>query len=208
MSTPSVTVLASGGLDSSTCIAYYRAQGLPVRALWVDYGQMAAAAEESAVERLTVYYGIQLRKLCISGLVWQQEQQQASVLYEFQGRNLTLAALALNAAPAEAGLIALGVHAGTPFADCGSSFTELLDKSLAVLSGGLIRLDCPFLYWSKLDVGRYAQACGVPVQLTHSCMTSVPGGCQECEKCRDIQTLFSALQVESPDGADEPSTRR
>ncbi len=47
-----ITVLASGGLDSTTCLSYYLAESYTVHALWIDYGQPAALAEEQAIEQI------------------------------------------------------------------------------------------------------------------------------------------------------------
>ncbi len=47
-----ITVLASGGLDSTTCLSYYLVEGYTVHALWIDYGHPTALAEEKAASRL------------------------------------------------------------------------------------------------------------------------------------------------------------
>src|SRR5437588_234094 len=39
------TVLLSGGIDSAACMRFLQSQGLAVRALFIDYGQPAAALE-------------------------------------------------------------------------------------------------------------------------------------------------------------------
>lgn len=195
-----VIVLASGGLDSAACIAYYLAEGFAVQGLWIDYGQAAAALEEAAAEQIAAHYGIPLRKVRIGGLQWQdrngrgEHDHQEGYLFEYRGRNLTLAALALNAAPPGPGLVALGIHAGTSFADCSGTFVESLDCMLQLLSEEMLRLDCPFLNWPKLEIARYALMQGAPMDLTYSCIRGQPGGCQECEKCRDVQATLTALR--------------
>ncbi len=189
-----ITVLASGGLDSTACLNYYLAEGYTVRALWIDYGQLAALAEESAVEQVTGYYQVPLQKVRVTGIKW---PKLGSELFEYQGRNLTLVSLALNTAPVEPGLIALGIHQDTSFADCTAVFNEQLNGLLMLLSDGRLRLDCPFLRWSKQNVVEYAISNAVPIDLTYSCERGLLPPCKECMKCRDIQAIFSALQRRS-----------
>ena len=200
MAKPTVTVLASGGLDSTACLSYYLAVGYAVHALWVDYGQAAALAESAAVARVVAYYGVALRKLHVAGIEWPALPGQ---LLEFRGRNLTLVSLALNTAAHGAGLIALGIHQGTGFADCSEGFARQAGELLELLSGGRLRLDCPFVHWSKLDVARYAVSQGVPLDLTYSCERGSVPPCKECVKCQDVEMISKALQAESEsaDGA-------
>jgi len=196
-----ITVLASGGLDSTACLAYYLEGEYNVCALWIDYGQAAAQAEESAAEQVTAYYNVPLQKVRISGIRWPRLDHD---LFEFRGRNLTLVSLAFNTAPIETGLIVLGIHQGTSFADCTTTFTEQLNSQLLFLSDGTLRLDCPFLKWSKLDIASYALAHAVPINLTYSCEKGSLSPCKECVKCRDIQAIFSDLETISARADSKP----
>jgi len=186
-----ITVLASGGLDSTACLAYYTAEGYSVRALWIDYGQAAARAEENAVEQVTAYYTIPLQKIRTTGINW---PILGNDLFEFRGRNLTLVSLACNTAPLESGLIVLGIHQGTDFTDCTEVFRDQVNDLLIFLSNGSLRLDCPFIQWSKFDIARYALAHGVPMDLTYSCEKGMIPPCKECMKCRDMQAMLSNLE--------------
>ncbi|HSH83170.1 MAG TPA: 7-cyano-7-deazaguanine synthase [Herpetosiphonaceae bacterium] len=193
MTIPTI-VLTSGGRDSAACIAYYRQQERAIQALWVDYRQRAARREEAAVERVAAHYRIPLQKIALKGIRW---PQLGGELFEYRGRNLTLAAMALNTAPAGGALVALGIHQGTPFADCDPAFVEQLDQLLALLSDGLVRLDCPFVEWSKQDVARYAATQGAPIDLTYSCERGKLPPCGECVKCRDNLALDEFLSNDS-----------
>lgn len=188
--TSPVIVLASGGRDSATCIAYYREQERDTRALWIDYRQRAARREEEAVERVAAHYKIPLQKIDLKGVRW---PRLGGELFEYRGRNLTLAAIALNTAPAGGALVAIGIHQGTPFADCDPTFVAQVDQLLGLLSDGLVRLDCPFVEWPKEAVARYGAAQGVPLNLTYSCERGKPTPCGECVKCRDNLALDELL---------------
>ena len=194
MTAVGITVLASGGLDSTACLAYYMTAGYKVRALWIDYAQAAASAEESAIEQITAYYSLPLQKILISGIHWPPLGKE---LFEYRGRNLTLLSLAYNTAPFEPGLIALGIHQGTDFVDCTEAFVDQVNQLLIFLSDGSSRIDCPFLRWSKLDIARYAMTQHVPIDLTYSCEKGLRPPCKECMKCRDIQTMLSDLETGS-----------
>lgn len=181
-----ITVLTSGGVDSTTCLAHYLAHGWRVQALWVDYGQRSAYAEERAAERVAEHYGVQLRKVQLRGIQW---RTRARGLVEYRARNLTLVALASNMAP-EPGLVSLGIHSGTAFADCSEQFAEMLDRLLALVTDGQIRLDCPFLTWAKLQVAEYAKRLQVPLELTYSCERGTTDPCGECDKCLERKQFF------------------
>src|SRR5690348_12602154 len=126
-----ITVLASGGVDSTTCLSYYLAESYTVHALWIDYGQPAALAEEQAIEQIAQHYQLPLQKVRVRGITW---PKLGNELIEYRGRNLTLVSLALNAAAIEPGLIALGIHRGTSFSDCSTTFSEQLNSLLILLS--------------------------------------------------------------------------
>jgi len=196
-----ITVLASGGLDSTACLSYYLTEGYRVRALWIDYGQPAGLAEERAVEQVTGFFQVPLQKVRVTGITW---PKLGNELFEYRGRNLTLVSLALNTANIEPGLISLGIHQGTPFSDCSAAFSEQLNDLLILLSDGLLRLDCPFLTWSKQDVFEYALSNAVPTGLTYSCEKGSIPPCKECMKCRDIQAISNALQLKSLASDKEP----
>ena len=192
MAKPIVTVLASGGIDSTACLHYYLSAGYDVHALWVDYGQPATSAESAAVGRIAEHYSLPLKKVRIAGLDWPNLPGQ---LFEFRGRNLTLVSLALNTAAGGNGLIALGIHQGTAFADCSEDFVYRTDGLVASLSEGRFRLDCPFVRWSKLEVAHYAVSTGVPLDLTYSCERGSLPPCKECVKCRDVAQISKAFQL-------------
>ncbi|MBK8024154.1 MAG: 7-cyano-7-deazaguanine synthase [Chloroflexi bacterium] len=59
-----VIVLASGGLDSTACIAYYLNLGYEVKPLWMNYGQKAARMENFAIRRVTRSQSYHCRLSC------------------------------------------------------------------------------------------------------------------------------------------------
>lgn len=155
-----VLVLLSGGLDSAACIHYYISQGYRVAALFVDYGQPQALPEEKAASDVCGYYQIQLQKLAIDGPTVSDRYVRA--------RNALLLALALMHFNYQTGIVALGIHAGTPYVDCSSEFVVEMGHVFSLYERGAVRIDAPFLNWSKQQIWMYATTNNVPLQLTHS----------------------------------------
>ena len=185
------SVLTSGGIDSTACLAYFVARDHPVEALYVDYGQSAALAEGEAAARIAAHFRVSLTNVRLEGIPWRVEGAPR----EYPARNLTLATLAMNAHQ-DNGLIALGIHSGTPFRDCAEGFVERLDALTMFLSDGRIRFDCPFVTWSKLDVARWAYTAGIPWHLTCSCERGTNPPCEECAKCRETAEIMDALRAD------------
>jgi 7-cyano-7-deazaguanine synthase len=67
-----------------------------------------------------------------------------------------------------AGIIALGIHSGTPYVDCSPNFTFVMGRVFNLYEEGRVRIDAPFLDWTKSDIWTYAKANGVPLHLTCS----------------------------------------
>jgi len=103
-----VWVLLSGGIDSAACVAFYLEQRFFVNGIFVDYGQVAAPREIEAAMSIAKHYHIPLVKLAWSGL------QKRSIGF-ICGRNAFLLVGALMELPEEAGILALGIHAGTDY---------------------------------------------------------------------------------------------
>ena len=175
-------VLASGGVDSSTLLWTSVKQGLLPSALFVDYGQAAAEAEGEALARI-----------CSSlSIPWRRVRYESSSFGagEVRGRNAFLLHVALLEFPSTSGVVSLGVHAGTGYADCSPEFIEVMERSYEFHTGGAITVAAPFLYWGKQDVYRLATELSVPLAQTHSCEASnLP--CGRCRSCLDGRLLAS-----------------
>jgi len=173
-------VLASGGIDSATLIGLVRGEGAPVRALFVDYGQAAASAEEAAVRAICSHFGVCLNVARCEGMRFGAG--------EVRGRNAFLLQTALLNFSWASGTVLMGIHAGTGYRDCSPLFVELMQRSFEFHTGGSVTVSAPFIDWSKLDVYRLARELGVPIQVTYSC----EGGdvvCGTCASCRDREAL-------------------
>lgn len=176
-------MLASGGIDSTACIAFYISQGLPVEALFIDYGQLSAVNEEQAVSKVSAHFGIKLRVVqCRIG-----EFGPGLVL----GRNGFFLNAALLTARIDFGVIAIGVHAGTTYVDCSTSFITEMQKLFDLQTDGLVQIGTPFLDWDKSRIWQYCKTNAVPVDLTYSCEQGQAQPCDSCLSCRDLKNFYA-----------------
>jgi 7-cyano-7-deazaguanine synthase len=155
-----VLVLLSGGIDSSACVEFYVSRGYNVSALFVDYGQPDAKQEQVAATAIAQHYAIGLNQLTITGCHISEGYIPA--------RNSMLLCLALMNFGYKHGIVALGIHAGTPYADCTPEFERLMQQVFELYEQDRIRIDAPFLNWTKSEIWDYAQMEDVPLHLTHS----------------------------------------
>ena len=176
----SALVLASGGVDSSTLLWLSVQQGLEPVALFVDFGQPAAEAESNAIA--SICEGLHVP--------WRHVQYAGSKFGagEIRARNAFLLHVALLEFPSDSGIVVLGIHAGTDYADCSPEFMEIMGRSYGLYTGGTIIAVAPFLDWTKLDVYRLANQVGVPIAKTYSCEAS-NSPCEKCNSCADRRLL-------------------
>jgi 7-cyano-7-deazaguanine synthase len=155
-----VLVLLSGGIDSTACVAYYQSLGYDVSSLFIDYGQPEARLERAAAIAIAEYYVIPLKQLGVLGYKAPEGYVPA--------RNAMLLSAGLMSFDYGYGIIALGIHAGTPYADCSPDFEQAMQRVFDLYSQGRVRIDAPFLHWTKDQIWDYAQMTGVPLVLIQS----------------------------------------
>lgn len=177
-------VLLSGGLDSTSCLAFYLSQGFSVSALFVDYGQLSAKLENAAATEVCDHYRIPLQKTSISGL---QQSAGGFIL----GRNALLLYSALLSFNLKAGIIGIGIHSGTTYQDCTEEFVSQIQSSFDLYTDGQIIIGVPFLNWNKVEIWHYAQNAEVPLHLTYSCELGRRQPCGECLSCSDLEVLHA-----------------
>lgn len=176
------TVLMSGGIDSAACAHLLRSQGLAVGGLFIDYGQAAAEREARAVSSLAEYLGIAVRKIGLSG-------SPSSGPGEIVGRNAFLIFTALLQTRGRSNLLALGLHAGTPYYDCSETFVASVNRLVAEHTDGRVSVVAPFITWTKKDVYDYFVSARLPLEITYSCEAGTEPTCGACASCRDREAL-------------------
>lgn len=177
-----MAVLLSGGVDSAACVAFYLKQRFSVSALFIDYGQIAARRERPAAAKIAKHFQIPLKLVRYSGL----KQKQDGLI---EGRNAFLAFTALMEMDRTELLLALGIHAGTKYYDCGLDFVRGLQSMMDGYTGGRVRLCAPFLHWNKNEIWEFCRESDVPLHLTYSCERGLSQPCGKCLSCRDMEAL-------------------
>lgn len=202
--------LLSGGLDSSTALAWARREGFDCYALSFDYGQRHRVELEAArriaqalgaVEHVIVR--IDLARFGGSALTadlavpkGRSPEEMASeipVTY-VPARNTIFLAVALGWAEVlGAADLVIGVNAldYSGYPDCRPEFIEAFERlanlaTRAGVEGRLhLKVHTPLIHLTKAAIVRLAAELGVDFRLTHSCYDPRPGGrpCGACDAC-------------------------
>lgn len=217
-------VLLSGGLDSATCLAWARAQGLEPHTLAVDYGQRhrveldaaarVAAALGAASHRVVA---VDLRAIGGSALTADVavpkdrglERMGADIPVTYvPARNTVFLAIALGlaetlgAAELVAGMNALD-YSGYP--DCRPEFVAAFEALARVatragVEGTAYRVHTPLMALDKAGIIRLGSSLGVDYGLTHSCYDPAAdgGACGRCDACLLRRKGFAEAGVPDP----------
>lgn len=172
-------VLLSGGIDSAVVASVLLEDGRPVSAIFVDYGQPSARAERRASRAVAEHLALRWREVVLSGFL-------VPTSGEIPGRNDLLISVAKAAEP-ECD-IAIGVHAGTGYADCSPAHHVAWQGVMDSQHAGRRRVLAPLVELSKGDVLGLARELSLPVAITHSCETG-EDACGSCRSCLDREVL-------------------
>ena len=213
-------VLLSGGLDSSTALAWARAQGFDCYALTVAYGQrhqseLAAAARVARALSACEHRVMQVDLAGIGGSAltdWSialPEQPQPGIPVSYvPARNTMLLALALAWAEVlEARDLVVGVnrvdYSGYP--DCRPEFIRSFETLAALatkagIEGARFKVHAPLISMSKAEIIRSGVGLGVDYATTVSCYQADADGqaCGRCDSCRLRREGFQAAGIADP----------
>lgn len=218
-------VLASGGVDSTTCMAIAMSEGYEVYALSFDYGQRhrhelrcaAIAAERMGAAGHKVIE-VDLRAFGGSSLTDEMEvpkdTPEAEIGAEIPStyvpaRNTVFLSLALAWAEVlGAEDIFIGVNAldYSGYPDCRPEYIAAFEKmaNLATKTGvegtAVIRIRTPLIQMSKADIIRKGIELGVDFARTHSCYDPDEQGrsCGRCDSCLLRLKGFRDAGIEDP----------
>jgi 7-cyano-7-deazaguanine synthase len=208
--TARAVVLLSGGLDSTTCLAWAKARGYACHALTVDYGQrhrveLDAAARVAAALGAATHRVVSVDLRAIGGssltadLAVPVDRDEATLgagvpSTYVPARNTLLLALALGLAETlgatelVAGMNAID-YSGYP--DCRPEFVHAFESLAALataagVAGSRFTVHTPLMALDKAGIVRLGASLGVDFALTHSCYAPGPGGesCGRCDSCR------------------------
>ncbi len=224
MTAPRAVVLLSGGLDSSTCLAWARSRGFACTTLAVDYGQrhrveLAAARRVARALGVTDHREIALDLRAVGGsaltadLDVPRDRDEAAMgadvpVTYVPARNTVLLALALGLAETlgardlVAGMNALD-YSGYP--DCRPEFVRAFEALARVatragLEGAAFTVHTPLMELDKAGVVRLGLSLGLDHSLTHTCYDPADDGaaCGRCDACRLRLKGFREAGVPDP----------
>ena len=195
-----------------------------VIALSISYGQKHKKEVEAA-RSIAAYYGIELLSLDLQKIFTYSdcsllEQSDAEVpkesyaeqLKETSGKpvstyvpfrnGLFLASAASIALSKNCEVIYYGAHAddaaGNAYPDCSSAFNDAMGQAIYLGSGNQVRIEAPFVNWTKAKVVGEGLRLKVPYELTWSCYEGGDKPCGVCGTCRDRAEAFRANGVLDP----------
>lgn len=221
-----VLVLTSGGVDSTTCLGMMVAEHGKenVVALSVSYGQKHTK-ELEASERIAEYYGVEHIYLNLAEIFKYSDcsllkhstediphDSYASQIEETNGKpvstyvpfrnGLFLSTAASVALSKGCEIIYYGAHsddaAGSAYPDCSEKFNRAMNEAIYEGSGGQVRIEAPFVTWTKKDVVKKGLELNVPYELTWSCYEGKDKPCGVCGTCIDRQHAFEENGVTDP----------
>jgi 7-cyano-7-deazaguanine synthase len=206
-----ISVLASGGLDSSVLVSQLAATA-QVHPIYVRCGLKWEAMELAGLERFLAALKnpnvmpltmLSLPTAAIYGKHWSvtgagvpdADAPDEEVL--IPGRNILLIGLAaVWCATHGVARIAIGSLDGNPFPDATPEFFASFSRALTMGLGRDVEIDAPFRNLHKEDIVRIFK--DLPLELTLTCMAPRDGGihCGQCNKCRERQLAFQKAGVQ------------
>lgn len=218
MKQPNAVVLLSGGLDSSTCLAWAAAR-YQCYALSFMYGQRSTSELEAA-KRLAAQYAVEHRIINIDlgqlggsaltdhALAVPEHAQNGIPITYVPARNTIFLSYALALAEVkQAHHIVIGVNAVdySGYPDCRPEFIDAFTHmanlaTKAAVEGAAITIDTPLLHLSKANIIQLGLSHGLDYSQTVSCYQATADGraCGKCDSCRLRHQGFIEAGVSDP----------
>lgn len=215
---PDVICLLSGGMDSTTLLAWLVENDKSVECISVNYGQRHAR-ELLAADLVAEHYGARLDVIDLGVLRehlggsaltsdtvpvpdghYAEDSMRATVV---PNRNAIMLSVAAGVAVARrASLVMTAVHAGDHFIypDCRPDFITSMSVTtkLATKGFGDVQIRAPFVLMSKADICRTGNELGAPLHLSWSCYRGDAIHCGSCGTCVERREAFTLAGVPDP----------
>ena len=215
---PRAIVLLSGGLDSTTCLAWAQARYECI-ALSFMYGQRSTT-EIDAARTLTTQAGVEHRVINIdlgslggsaltdTSIEIPEEEQAGIPITYVPARNTIFLSYALAAAEvygAEAIVIGINAVDYSGYPDCRPEFIDAFANMARLatkvgIEGKPLKIETPLLHLSKANIIRLGIEHGVDYSQTVSCYQADDQGraCGKCDSCRLRKQGFIDASIADP----------
>lgn len=211
-----IVLSLSGGMDSTTLLAHFLAQGEKVFPVQFVYGSKHNRYELEAVDLIMKHYGLSApvidltqafkaiqSNLLKSGGDIPEGHYEASSMSKtvVPGRNSIFISFLTGVAESiGAEKVAIGVHSGDHhiYPDCRMRYIDAMDSAMRLASDGKVKLIAPFLQFDKSDIIRDGMVLKVPYGLTRTCYKDQPIACGKCGSCQERLEAFAKNRIEDP----------
>lgn len=206
----------SGGMDSSTVLAWLLAQGAEVKCLNFMYGSKHNLYEQKAAEAIAAHYGVEYQTLDLTvafsamksnllkdgGDIPEGHYSDKSMsLTVVPGRNTIFASIMCGIAESiEAKVVALGIHQGDHaiYPDCRKEYFFAMKSAIYLASDNKVELIAPFLDTDKIGILAFGFEAGTPYQFTRTCYKDQVVSCGKCGSCNERIEAFATHGVKDP----------
>jgi 7-cyano-7-deazaguanine synthase len=217
-----MVVLLSGGLDSTTLLAWAKALDYEVVPVSFDYGQRHAKELTAALE-VALYYGItEVKKFNLGRLFTDNpsnpltgggpmptgtyeeliEKTGVAETYVPYRNGIFLSIAAAHALNVGADAVAYAAHAtdsrGGAYPDCTETFVAYQRSAIFAGTGQKVTLTAPFVKLTKAEVVKMGMDFEAPFHLTWSCYEGDIDPCGKCPTCLERAAAFKANGIDDP----------
>ncbi len=215
-------VLLSGGLDSTTLLAYVKSSSAnpDIHALGFIYGQKHVA-ELTAARAVASFYNVKLTILNLpsepfvggeltdpdkpvtQGASYSEQRISRPVATVVPFRNGTFISIAAAYSQAHSlGMVYYGAHADDAarwaYPDCTPEFVQAMQKAVKIGTYQAVGLLAPFNTLTKAAIVTLGNKLNVPFELTWSCYVGGKEHCGTCATCISRQQAFADAGVSDP----------
>jgi len=216
-------IVFSGGMDSATLLWWRLWRGKKVACLSVDYGQRHGKELEYAdnfVEVCREKFKVDIPHKIVnlselgSTILHNSSQTDPSIPvphghYEAESMRATvvpnrnmimLSVAAAWAISLKASKLLYGAHSGDHFIykDCRPEFVQALALAVGLCDEHELKLEAPFITFSKADICVLGQGLGVPYGDTWTCYSGLAEPCGKCGACQERSESFELAGVLDP----------
>ncbi len=213
MSQPKAVVLFSGGLDSTTCLAYAKEQGYDLYALSFDYGQkhvveLEAAKRIARASHVTDHQILSLPTLTLGGSALTSDNITVPDATDSQdipstyvpARNTLFLSYGLGwAEQLKADALFIGVSAidYSGYPDCRPTYIKAYQAMAKLAATHSVTIETPLIHLSKAETIALGIRLGVDYSQTISCYraTAARPACGTCDSCVIRQQAFEAYET-------------